>query len=139
MSKLSRVAAALLFLPLFALAGPPQANAATMAYGCHVNYDVTDWGTGFVVNVTIQNTGTLTFSPWILQFVFPGNETLVNSWSAVWSQTPPSVQAMNPTWYPSIAPGTTSVGIGFTATYSGPYTNPGSFTVNGVPCTVTFL
>ncbi|GAA0981584.1 hypothetical protein GCM10009555_049960 [Acrocarpospora macrocephala] len=137
-STIARVAAVALALPLFVGAGTPAATASSAAYGCAVTYDATDWGTGFVVALTVSNTGTITFSPWILQFVFSGDQQVISSWSGVWSQTPPSVQATNPTWYASIAPGA-SHGMGFTATYTGVNANPTGVTLNGVPCVVTFL
>ncbi|GIH25893.1 hypothetical protein Aph01nite_42030 [Acrocarpospora phusangensis] len=137
-TTIARMAAVALAIPLFVSAGPPAATANSAAYGCAVTYDTTDWTTGFVVALTVSNTGTIPFSPWILQFVFSGNQTVTAGWSGVWTQTPPSVQFTNPTWFASIAPGA-SHGLGFTATYTGVNANPTGVTLNGVPCVVTFL
>lgn len=132
---LARLVAVVLAVPLV-FAPASQARATSAAYGCHIIYDITDWGTGFVVNLTLENTGTITFSPWITQFVYAGNQTVTQNWTANWSQTPPSVQATNPSYWPDIAPGTSRT-IGFVATYSGSNPDPTGFTINGVPCTVT--
>ncbi len=116
-----------------------SAPAHAMSYSCDVTYDATTWTGGFVTSITVENTGTSTFSPWILQIVFAGNETMSSGWTATWTQTPPSLQAVNPSWAPSIAPGVTSAPIGFVATYTGTYANPTGITLNGVPCTVTYI
>ncbi|GAA0384947.1 hypothetical protein Acor_48120 [Acrocarpospora corrugata] len=137
-STIARVAAVVLALPLFVGAATPAASANSAAYGCDVTWDTTDWTTGFVAAISISNTGTIPFTPWIFQFVFSGNQQLSTSWSGVWSQTPPSVQATNPTWFPAIIPGA-SYGLGFTANYTGVNANPTGVTLNGVPCVVTFL
>ncbi|MEV4580224.1 cellulose binding domain-containing protein [Nonomuraea jabiensis] len=114
-------------------AGTAQADAPP-GYACAVTYASTGWGTGFTADVTISNTGTRTFSPWILQFVFPGGQTFTTGWNATWSATPPSVQATGPSFHKSIDPGT-SFGVGFNA--SGSNDQPTGFTLNGVPCTVS--
>ncbi|WP_062346371.1 cellulose binding domain-containing protein [Herbidospora yilanensis] len=116
-----------------------SAPARAMTYSCDVTYDTSVWTGGFVASITVENTGTSTFSPWLLQIVFAGDETMSSGWSATWTQTPPSLQAVNPVWAPSIAPGTTSAPIGFVATYTGTYVNPTGITLNGVPCTVTYI
>ncbi|GIH51550.1 endoglucanase [Microbispora rosea] len=104
-------------------------------YDCAVTYASLGWTTGFTTRVTITNTGTRVFSPWILQFVFPGSQTLMQGWNATFSETPPSVQAASPIWQQSIDPGT-SFWIGFNA--NGADEHPTGFTLNGVPCAVTF-
>ncbi|NJP26219.1 cellulose-binding domain-containing protein [Microbispora hainanensis] len=118
------------------LTGPAQAAPTDVpaGYDCAVTYASLGWITGFTTSVTITNTGTRAFSPWILQFVFPGSQTLIQGWNATFSQTPPSVQAAS-SWQPSIDPGT-SFYIGFNA--YGADEHPSGFTLNGVPCAVTF-
>ena len=119
------------------LTGPAQAAppGVPAGYDCAVTYATQSWPTGFNALVTISNTGTRVFSPWILQFVFPGSQTIYTSWSATYSVTPPSVQAANPSWQKSIDPGTNYT-IGFTA--DGLDEHPTGFTLNGVPCAVTY-
>ncbi|MBP2708539.1 cellulose binding domain-containing protein [Microbispora sp. RL4-1S] len=118
-----------------ALGGSARASTLGLSdYGCEVTYTSIAWSTGFSMNLTIANTGTLTFSPWILQFVFSGSQHVDTAWSGTWSQTPPSVQVTNPAWHNAIAPGTTYA-VGFNAT--GTAETPARFTLNGVPCKVT--
>ena len=127
--------AAILLAALFT--SPAQAAPADVpaGYDCAVTYTSVGWTTGFYAIVTIDNTGTQVFSPWILQFVFPGSQALTVGWNGTWSATPPSVQATNPVWHASIDPGT-SFEIGFTA--NGADEHPTGFTLNGVPCAVTY-
>ncbi len=126
--------AGILLAALFA--APAQAALADVpaGYACGVTYASVGWVTGFTARVTIRNTGTRVFSPWILQFVFPGSQTIAQGWNATFSATPPSVQAAS-SWYTSISPGT-SFDIGFTA--NGADDHPTGFTLNGVPCAVTY-
>ncbi len=133
-----RVAAAGLLLAALS-AAPAQAAALSPppGYGCAVTYASVDWATGFTALLTISNTGTKSFSPWILQFLFTGDQKITTSWSATFTQTPPSVQAANPTYLKSIDPGA-SASLGFQGTYSGVNDKPTGFTLNGVPCGVTY-
>ncbi|MEU6415366.1 cellulose binding domain-containing protein [Microbispora sp. NPDC046933] len=118
------------------LTGPAQAAPAGVptGYDCAVTYATHAWPGGFTAQVTISNTGTRVFSPWILQFVFPGSQTITTAWNATYSVTPPSVQAAS-SWYKSIDPGT-SFTIGFNA--NGVDDHPTGFTFNGVPCAVSY-
>ncbi|MEN3540577.1 cellulose binding domain-containing protein [Microbispora sp. ZYX-F-249] len=132
----SRIGAAgLLLAALFT--SPAHAAPAEVpdGYGCAVTYTSVGWTTGFYAIVTISNTGTRVFSPWILQFVFPGSQTLTVGWNGTFSATPPSVQVTNPVWRTSIDPGT-SFQTGFNA--NGADEHPSGFTLNGIPCSVTF-
>jgi hypothetical protein len=108
------------------------------AYSCGVSVSYNIWSTGFVATITVTNTGKTTFSPWILQALT--RATLSSAWNGGWSQTRPSIQATNPVWHDTIAPGE-SYSVGLTATYAAPTTNAhplSHFTLNGVPCaTVT--
>lgn len=119
------------------LTAPTRAARADVpaGYACTVTYTTVAWATGFYAILNIANTGTRTFSPWILQFIFPGDQILSAGWSGTWSTTPPSVQVTNPVWRASIDPGT-SYELGFNA--NGADEHPSGFTLNGVPCTVTF-
>ncbi|MEV4459718.1 cellulose binding domain-containing protein [Microbispora sp. NPDC049633] len=134
----SRVATAGLLLAGLTVA-PAHASALTPppGYACQVTYASVDWATGFTALLTIANTGSTPFSPWILQFLFSGTQKITTSWSATWTQTPPSVQAANPAYLKSIAPGA-SASVGFQGTYSGVNDKPTDFTLNGVPCAVTY-
>ncbi len=112
-----------------ALAAP--ANAAT---GCSVAYAIqSDWGAGFVVNITITNLGS-PITAWTLGLYLPGNQTLSNGWNGNWTQSGKTVTVTNASYNGSLATGGTAV-PGAQFAYSGTNVNPTSFTLNGVTCT----
>ncbi|HUZ24331.1 MAG TPA: cellulose binding domain-containing protein, partial [Streptosporangiaceae bacterium] len=54
--------------------------AQTAAPSCQVTYAVqSDWGTGFTLGVTIQNTGPAITS-WTLAYTYAGNQALSSGW-----------------------------------------------------------
>ena len=109
---------------------------------CAVSYDVTQgWGSGFVANVAITDTGPNPVNGWTLAFTFPsGTESVSPSnWNASWSESGRSVVATNLNWDGYLAPGSgNSVSIGFVANQDGAYPSPASFTLNGTVCTTTY-
>ena len=111
------------------LAAP--ANAAT---GCSVAYAIqSDWGAGFVVNITITNLGS-PITAWTLGYSYTGNQTLSNGWNGNWTQSGKTVTVTNASYNGSLATGGTAV-PGAQFAYSGTNVNPASFTLNGVTCT----
>jgi endoglucanase len=107
------------------------ANAAT---GCSVAYAVqSDWGSGFVVNLTITNLGS-PITNWTLTYSYAGNQTLTNGWNGNWTQSGKNVTVTNASYNGSLGTnGTASPGGQFS--YSGSNVNPTSFSLNGVACT----
>jgi endoglucanase len=107
------------------------ANAAT---GCSVAYAVqSDWGSGFVVNLTITNLGS-PITNWTLTYSYAGNQTVTNGWNGNWSQSGKNVTVTNASFNGSLGTnGTASPGAQFS--YSGANVNPTSFSLNGVQCT----
>ena len=109
---------------------------------CAVTYDVSDgWGSGFVANVSITNTGSAPIDGWSLAFNFPGSTESVSSsnWNANWSENGTNVEATNLSWDGTLAPNSgNSVSIGFVANQNGAYPSPASFTLNGTVCTTTY-
>ncbi|KAA9373907.1 hypothetical protein F5972_33630 [Microbispora cellulosiformans] len=103
---------------------------------CKVAYTQSTWWTGFSASVSIMNTGSTAISGWTLRFAFPSaGERITQGWSADWSQgTDNLVTASNLAWNANIAPGA-SVSIGFNASHTGVSDPPGSFSLNGAPCT----
>ncbi len=110
--------------------------------GCAVSYDVTQgWGSGFVANVAITDTGPNPANGWTLAFTFPsGTESVSSSnWNANWSESGQNVVATNLSWDGYLAPDSgNSVSIGFVANQNGAYPSPASFTLNGTVCTTTY-
>ncbi|MBV9382659.1 MAG: cellulose binding domain-containing protein [Streptosporangiaceae bacterium] len=109
---------------------------------CAVTYDVTQgWGSGFVANLSVTNTGTSAINGWTLAFTFPGSTESVSSsnWNANWSENGRSVLATNVSWDGYLAPNSgNTVSIGFVANQNGAYPSPAAFTLNGTVCTTTY-
>jgi cellulase/cellobiase CelA1 len=112
---------------------PPTATPGGGA-ACDVNYTVTNqWGSGFLAEVIITNTGSSAINGWVLTFTFPGNQTITNLWNGNVSQTGTAVTVSNAPWNSVINP-TSSVMFGFQATFSGVNNNPTMFRLNGQVC-----
>jgi hypothetical protein len=109
---------------------------------CAVTYDVsTGWGSGFVANVSITNTGPSAINGWTLAFSFPASTESVSSsnWNANWNENGTNVTATNVNWDGVLAPNSgNSVSIGFVANQNGAYPSPASITLNGTVCTTTY-
>ena len=78
----------------------------------------TDWGSGFVSNVTVKNNGTSTINSWRVTWTWAGNQQITNAWNATVTQSGQGVTAVNVSYDGTIAPGQ-SVSFGFQGTYSG--------------------
>jgi endoglucanase len=110
------------------------AAPASAATGCSVAYAVqSDWGAGFVTNLTITNLGS-PITAWTLTFSFAGNQTLASGWNGNWTQSSKNVTVTNASYNGSLGTnGTANPGAQFS--YSGSNVNPTSFALNGVTCT----
>ncbi|MFG1714812.1 PHB depolymerase family esterase [Micromonospora sp. NPDC049203] len=107
---------------------PPPSGA------CRIGYVVNAWNNGLTAAVTITNTSTTALNGWTLAFTLPGGQTITGGWNATYSPSSGAVTARNVSYNASIPPGG-SVDIGFQATHTGNTGRPGSFTLNGNPCT----
>jgi hypothetical protein len=92
-----------------------------------------DWGNGFVTNLTITNKWTATWTNWVLLWTFAGNQRVTNLWNGTVSQAGSAVTVRSAP-YNSQVPAGASVQIGFQGTYSGTNAKPMTFSVNGVLC-----
>ncbi len=108
---------------------PPSGNAA-----CRVTYGTNVWNSGFTANVTVANTGSSAINGWQLGFTLPSGQAITSSWNAALTGSSGAVTARNAGFNGSIAPGT-STSFGFQGTYSGTFSSPPSFTLNGSTCT----
>src|SRR5689334_3931808 len=89
-------------------------TAAAVAFSCRVDYSTNDWGTGFTVNVTINNLGTAPANGWALTYSYSGNQTLQNGWNGVWAQSGTQISVANENWNGAIpAKGSASAGAQF--------------------------
>ena len=91
------------------------------------------WTGGFVLGLTITNTGTTPITDWTLTFFFGGDQRIISAWNATFSQSGQSVSMGHAGWNRVIAPGaSTSVGSqGTWVTSSAP---PTAYFINGVRC-----
>jgi hypothetical protein len=113
--------------------GAARAVQAAPAAGCNVLYAIqSDWGNGFVVNITITNLGA-PITSWTLSYSYAGNQAVANGWNGNWSQAGKTVTVTNASYNGSLGTnGTASPGAQFS--YSGSNAAPAAFTLNGVTC-----
>jgi hypothetical protein len=108
---------------------------------CAVSYDVTDgWGSGYVANIAVTDTGPSPIDGWTLAFGFPaGTESVSSGWNGNWTESGQQVQVTSLDWNAALAAGGgNSADIGFVGTNSGAYPSPAAFTLNGTVCTTTY-
>ena len=97
-----------------------------------MRWEVNDWGSGFVVNVTVTNRGPA-LNGWTLSWTFGGTQRVTNAWQARITQSGAAVTAVNETYNANLATnGTVSFGFNGTWTTSNPV--PTAFTLNGTAC-----
>ena len=126
------------------LPSPPATFTTTTpaSSSCAVNYDISDgWGTGFVANISITDTGPNPITGWTLAFSFPsGTESVSSSnWNANYSESGANVNVTPLSWDGYLAPNSgNTVSIGFVGNQDGAYPSPAAFTLNGTVCTTTY-
>ncbi|MBQ1079599.1 glycoside hydrolase family 6 protein [Nocardiopsis sp. B62] len=123
------MASALLLGVTTALTASAPATAAT---GCSVDYQVSDWGSGFTADVEITNLGNAV-NGWTLDWTFDGNQSISHSWGGTHTQSGTSVSVSDAGFNGTISQNATA-SFGFQADYSGGNTAPTDFTLNGVLC-----
>ncbi|WP_246002434.1 glycoside hydrolase family 6 protein [Allorhizocola rhizosphaerae] len=111
----------------------PSPSVSNPGGGCSVAYRIdSQWPQGFTATVTITNRGPA-INGWTLNFTFPGNQSITNSWNVRPTQSGNQVTALDGGWNASI-PTNGTAGFGFQATYSGTNAPPTGFRLNGVAC-----
>jgi glucose/arabinose dehydrogenase len=113
----------------------PTGSPTGQPGACAVRYELNQWNNGFTANVTVTNRGA-SLNGWTLNWTFPGNQQVSNSWNTQLTQSGQAVAASNVIWNASL-PTNGSVTFGFQATYSGTNTRPSDFRLGGTPCTVS--
>ncbi|MFF6813689.1 cellulose binding domain-containing protein [Streptomyces sp. NPDC012403] len=108
--------------------GPGDPAACTVSYATNV------WPGGFTANVTVKNTGSSAVDGWKLGFTLPSGQRVTNAWNASVSPSSGAVTASGLGGNAQIAPGG-SQSFGFQGTYSGTFTQPNGFSLNGTACT----
>ncbi|WP_435233207.1 extracellular catalytic domain type 1 short-chain-length polyhydroxyalkanoate depolymerase [Micromonospora aurantiaca (nom. illeg.)] len=109
---------------------PPPGTGA-----CSVSIELNAWNNGLTENITISNTGSAAVNGWSLTFTLPGGQTITSGWNASYSPASGQVTARNLA-YNAVIPARGSTTIGFQATHTGNTARPGSFSLNGAPCTL---
>ena len=111
----------------------PSAHAAA---ACNVVYTTSPQNSSaFGAAITIQNTGTTSWTNWTLTWTFANGQTVASLWNGIESQSGANVTVTNEPYNGSVAAGGSVTGVGFNGTWNGT-TNavPASFAVNGVTC-----
>ncbi|MEW2400573.1 cellulose binding domain-containing protein [Streptomyces sp. NPDC046862] len=115
----------------------PEPDPEDPTGACAVSYKITNqWSGGFQADVQLTNTGTSAWSGWSLNWSFPNGQTVSQVWNAAYTQSGSGVTAKNVGWNGSVAAGS-SVGFGFTGSWSGSNTKPAAFKLGDQSCTVT--
>ncbi|MDG4770267.1 glycoside hydrolase family 6 protein [Solwaraspora sp. WMMD792] len=112
-------------------------TAAHAAVVCNVTYQANTWNEGsgsggFTANITINNRQD-PVNGWSLRFTLPSGQTLTQGWSANWSGSSGAITATNASWNGNLGTGA-STSIGFNGRWTGSYSSPTAFTLNGVAC-----
>jgi hypothetical protein len=106
---------------------PPSSGA------CRVAYRTNAWPGGFTADVTVTNTSSNAINGWALGFTLPSGQSVTSAWNASLSGSSGAITARNVSYNGSIPPnGSTS--FGFQGTYSGSFSSPSGFTLNGTNC-----
>ncbi|MFJ7021557.1 cellulose binding domain-containing protein [Streptomyces sp. NPDC101117] len=104
------------------------------ATACQVTYATNVWQGGFTADVSVRNTGSAAVDNWRLGFTLPSGQRVTNSWNADLSGSSGAVTASPAAHNARIAAGGSQT-FGFQGTYSGTFTRPTGFSLNGTACT----
>ncbi len=102
---------------------------------CRVTYGTNTWPGGFTAEVTVANTSTTPVNGWKVAFGLPAGQSVTNAWNAAITPSSGAVTATNTAANAHISAGG-SQSFGFQGTYSGTFTKPTQFSLNGTACTV---
>lgn len=80
-------------------------------YSCTVT-EFNHWGSGYTVQVTVDNTSSVTLNDWQVDIYFDDDPQITNSWNANLTSQNNTVFATNLNWNGTLQPGqTTSFGF----------------------------
>ncbi|MFG3514433.1 GH12 family glycosyl hydrolase domain-containing protein [Streptomyces bobili] len=108
-------------------------NPGDPATACKVTYATNVWSGGFTADVTVTNTGSAPVDPWKLAFTLPSGQRITNAWNAGVTPSTGAVTATPLAHNARIAPGSGQT-FGFQGTYSGSFSRPAGFSLNGTAC-----
>ncbi|MET9429267.1 cellulose binding domain-containing protein [Streptomyces sp. NPDC003036] len=115
--------------------GGDPGDPGTPAGACRVTYATSVWPGGFTANVTVANTGSAPVNGWKVAFTLPSGQRVTNAWNATISPSSGAVTATNLSSNAQIPP-SGSQSFGFQGTYTGTFTAPAQFSLNGTACSV---
>jgi cellulase/cellobiase CelA1 len=102
-----------------------------------VTYKITNqWSGGFQADVQLSNTGSSPWNSWALGWSFPNGQSVTQAWNTEPSHSGAAVTMKNLGWNANVAAGS-SVGFGFTGSWSGSNGKPTAFKLGDQSCTVT--
>jgi cellulose 1,4-beta-cellobiosidase len=110
---------------------------AFAATACSVTYGASPWTEspgvgGFTANMTLTNTGD-PLTAWTLTVHPPSGQSFTQGWSANWTASGTALTATNMSWNGTLATGA-STGFGFNGRWTGSFSSPTVFSINGVTC-----
>jgi Glycosyl hydrolase family 12/Cellulose binding domain len=108
-------------------------TGGTGSSSCKVTFTPQTWTGGYTANVTVSNTGSAAVNPWRVGFTLPSGQTVTSAWNATISPSSGSVTASSLAYNAQIPAGG-SQSFGFQGSYSGTFTQPTGFTLNGTAC-----
>ncbi|MDH6624538.1 cellulase/cellobiase CelA1 [Streptomyces sp. LBL] len=101
-----------------------------------MTYKVTNqWSGGFQADVRLTNTGSGAWNGWSLGWTFTDGQKVTQAWNAEAAQSGTAVTAKNVGWNGAVAAGS-SVGFGFTGSWSGSNPKPTVFKLGDQNCRV---
>ncbi|MEU7277914.1 cellulose binding domain-containing protein [Streptomyces sp. NPDC045431] len=115
--------------------GGDPGDPGTPAGACRVTYAANVWPGGFTANVTVANTSTAPVNGWKVAFTLPSGQRVTNAWNATIAPSSGAVTATNLSSNAQIPP-SGSQSFGFQGTYTGTFTAPAQFSLNGTACSV---
>ncbi|MFB7244561.1 xyloglucanase [Streptomyces populi] len=110
---------------------PPPTGA------CSVTYKIANqWQGGFQADVSLTNTGSAAWTGWTLDWSFADGQKVTQLWNADHTQSGAAVSAKSLGWNANVAAGST-VGFGFTGSWTGTNTKPAAFRMGDRTCAVS--
>jgi len=104
---------------------------------CTLTLDTSsDWGSGQVLRLTLNNSGTTAITGWGVSFTESNSITMTNSWSGTFTVAAGNKVTYTPASWNSSVAGGGSTDAGMQLSYSGAKPVPGAVAMTGASCTV---
>ncbi|WP_052432472.1 cellulose binding domain-containing protein [Streptacidiphilus carbonis] len=121
--------------PLTFTTGTPSSSNCAASYAFS-----SGWGSGWVANITVTDTGPAAIDGWTLTFTFPdAGETVSSGWNGTWTQSGQDVRVTSLDTNAQLAPNSgNSTTVGFVGGNTAAYSPPAAISLNGTVCTTTY-